>query len=165
MWSYNLSSKSGACNPILWKIFVFDGLQKGYGLGNGPTSSGSMRGFREQISSILNIWRPSYDHLIGQHTPRVLQHTPGFSNTRSWRNELAGSLQPLLRTPIHCVHYWEKPYRHIVYRHGDYKITPARDPNKNKWENVCKWMARDVFKQRGKLHSNAAFEQTRTNNY
>ena len=45
---------------------------------------------------------------IPQHTHRVLQHIPGFSNTRFWRADITGSLQPLLRTPIHCVHYWGK---------------------------------------------------------
>ena len=54
------------------------------------------------------FWRPSYDHLIGQHTSKVPQHTHGFSNTHVWRITLTGSLQPLLRTPIHCVHYWGK---------------------------------------------------------
>ena len=29
---------------------------------------------------------------IPQHTPRVLQHTPGLSNTRFWRATLTGSL-------------------------------------------------------------------------
>ena len=62
----------------------------------------------KEISSILSGWRPSYEHLNGQHTPRVLQHTPGFSNTHFWRSTLTGSLQPRLRTPIHCVHYWGK---------------------------------------------------------
>ena len=41
-----------------------------------------------------------------QHTSRVLQHTPGFSNIHFWRTPFTGSLQPLLRTRIHCVHYW-----------------------------------------------------------
>ena len=55
----------------------------------------------------------SYDHLISQHTPRLLQHTHSGSPTHTRVPQhtlgwvmLTGSLQLPLRTPIHCVHYW-----------------------------------------------------------
>ena len=83
--------------------------EKSESIGNGPTSSRPVYLYRPYPRwAPYLLWRPSYDHSIGQHTSRVLQHTPGFSNTRFWRATLTGSLQPLLRTPIHCVHYWGK---------------------------------------------------------
>ena len=88
-----------------WKNIIFDGLQRGYGLRNGPTSFGPMRGFRGK--NIINFERMTAElltfdwptHVQGSPThARVLQNT-------LWRATLTGSLQLRLRTPIHCVHY------------------------------------------------------------
>ena len=38
--------------------------------------------------------------ILVQHTSRVLQHTPGFSNTRFWQRTLTGSLQLLLLSSL-----------------------------------------------------------------